>query len=59
MNILVTEEERTVLLDLIENAEQVIIRGVDHADSRAFKDMLRDRLQVLESVKQKIQCDLA
>lgn len=57
MDVKVTEQERTLLLELIENAELETIQGLDHADSRAFKGLLRTRMQLLESVRNKMQDD--
>ena len=51
MNFQVTDEERNVLLELIDGAEQSAILSMDHANSRAFKDVLRDRLRLLEKIK--------
>jgi hypothetical protein len=55
MNIEVTEQEKDILLELIEGAEETAIQGIDHADNRSFKDLLRSRLQLLESIKDKMQ----
>jgi len=55
MNIEVTEQERELILELIDSAEQETIQGVDHADSRAYKDLLRSRLEILESVREKME----
>jgi len=57
MKVDINDLERNLLLELIEGAEQEAIQGMDHADSRVFKDMLRKRLQLLESVKGKIKMD--
>ena len=46
MGLEVTGQERDLLLELIEKAEEEAIQGMDHADSRAFKDVLRNRLRV-------------
>jgi hypothetical protein len=55
MNIEVTEQEREFMLELIDSAEQEMIQGVDHADSRAFKELLRNRLDLLGSVRDKMK----
>jgi hypothetical protein len=57
MTLEITEQERTILLELIESEEREAIQGLDHADTRAFKDLLRGRLKILESVKDKILTD--
>jgi hypothetical protein len=55
MNIEVTEQEKDLLLELIEGAEEAAIQGMDHADNRAFKDLLRTRLKLLESLREKMR----
>jgi hypothetical protein len=55
MNFDLTEQERMLLLELIENAEHAAIQGMDRVDSRSFKDLLRRRLELLESAKDKLQ----
>jgi hypothetical protein len=55
MSFEITEEERHLLLELIERAEEAAIQSLDHADIRSFKDMLRKRLQLLATIKQKIR----
>jgi len=52
MNLEISEQERNVLLDLIENAEKRVIESMAHADSRTFKNVLRTRLELLASVKE-------
>jgi hypothetical protein len=54
VNLEITEQERNLLLQLIENAESAAIQSMDHADSRAFKEVLRNRLELLASIKEKI-----
>ena len=55
MNLEITDLERTLLLQLIESAETATIQSIDHADSHAFKDVLRNRLEILASAKEKIR----
>jgi hypothetical protein len=50
-----TERERALLLELIESAEKAGIHGLGHADSRDFKKLLKKRLEILASLRQKIQ----
>ncbi len=54
MNVEITEQERDLLRELIETAEQAAIQGLDHADKRAYKDLLRSRLRLLESLRERI-----
>jgi hypothetical protein len=55
MNIEVNEQEKALILELIESAEQETIQGIDRADIRAFKTLLRSRLELLESMRDRIQ----
>jgi len=50
-----TKEETDLMSELIESAQQEAIQGINHADSRAFKDLLRKRLELLESANAKLQ----
>ena len=54
MSLDISEEERRLLLELIENEEEAAIQGMDHADCRSFKEILKTRLDLLASVKRKI-----
>jgi len=54
MDLEITEQEKNLLLDLIESGEKETIQGVDHANSRIFKEELRKRLDLLASLRQKI-----
>ena len=55
MNLEINEQERNLLLELIENAENRAIESMAHADSRTFKNVLRTRLELLASLKEKIR----
>jgi putative phosphoribosyl transferase len=54
MNLEISEEERNLLSELIESAEDAAIQSMDHADSRSFKEVLKARLDLLASIKEKI-----
>ena len=49
-----SEEEANLLLELIRSSEEEAIQGMDHADSRSFKDLLRKRLELLATAKEKL-----
>jgi hypothetical protein len=55
MNIELTEADRELLLDLIEEAEERAIQSMDHAETRSFKDILRARLELLGSIEAKVR----
>jgi hypothetical protein len=51
----ITEDEKELLLELINSAEQESIQGLDHSDTRSFKTVLRSKLNMLESLRNKLQ----
>jgi hypothetical protein len=54
MDLKISEQERNLLLELIQGAEESAIQGIDHAYSRSFKDLLRKRLELLATAKEKL-----
>ena len=55
MNIDLTESERELLAEVLEEKQTRMIQEIDHTDTRNFKEMLRTKLEVLESLKQKLE----
>ena len=51
----VTNRERELLLELTEWEQKRVIQELDHADSRDYKAILRERLHVLEELLVKVQ----
>ena len=49
------EDEKRLLMELIDSAEQEGIQGLDHTDARSFKNILRSRLSLLESLRTKLE----
>ena len=54
MNLDITEQERALLLELLDNAEETAIVSMARDEIRAFKDMLRNRLELIALVEEKI-----
>jgi hypothetical protein len=54
MNLDITEKESLLLLELLDNAEETAIESMARADSRAFKDLLRKRLELIASLKEEM-----
>ena len=55
MNIDLTESERELLAEVLEEKQTRMIQEIDHTDTRNFKEMLRTKLELLESLKRKIE----
>jgi hypothetical protein len=54
MELEITNEERDILFELIQAAHREMIQEIDHTDTRDFRQLLQDRLEVLEHVGAKI-----
>jgi hypothetical protein len=46
----ITDPERELLFELIESARREIIQEIDHTDTRNFRTLLKERLELLERV---------
>lgn len=55
MNIELTKDERTLLLEILEEKQNRMIQEIDHTDARHFEDMLKKKLEVLEGFKRKLE----
>lgn len=55
----VTDQERSLLRELVEERQKQIIQELDHTDSRDYRELLRDRLRTLESILAKVQSQAA
>jgi hypothetical protein len=54
MDLEISEQERNLLLELVQDAEAAAIQSMDHADSRSFKNLLRKRMELLATAKEKL-----
>jgi hypothetical protein len=50
----ITDPERELLFELIESAHREIIQEIDHTDTRNFRTLLKERLELLERVGAKL-----
>ena len=50
----ITNSERDVLFELIESAHREMIQEIDHTDTRGFRKLLQNKLELLERVEAKI-----
>ena len=55
MNVELTDTERTLLLEILEEKQKRMIQEIDHTDARDFEDLLRKQLEVLEDFKRKLE----
>jgi hypothetical protein len=55
MTLEITEREQALLLELIEYEQKRFIHELDHTDTRDFKAIVKERLQTLEELLDKLQ----
>jgi hypothetical protein len=49
-----TDAEREFLEEVLEEKQDRMIQEIDHTDTIRFEELLRKKLEVLESLKRKI-----
>ena len=55
MNVELTDEERALLLEILEEKQNRMIQEIDHTDARKFEDLLKKKLEALEAFKGKLE----
>jgi DNA-binding MarR family transcriptional regulator len=55
MTLEITEQERTLLLELIEYEQKRFIHELDHTDRRDYKALVKEKLRTLEQLLDKVQ----
>jgi hypothetical protein len=55
MRLEITDGEKQLLLELVEEEQKRTIQGLDHTDSRDYKAVLKERLSILEVLLRKVQ----
>ena len=46
----ITNLEKDLLFELIESAHREIIQEIDHTDTREFRKLLQEKLELLEQI---------
>jgi hypothetical protein len=54
MKLEITDGERELLHELMEAEQKRLIQELDHADSRDYKALLKERLRLLEELLGKV-----
>jgi hypothetical protein len=49
-----TDQERQLLLELLEAAHKEMIQGIDHTDTREYRELLKQKIALLEELMVKI-----
>ena len=51
----ITEQEREVLLELLETRLTAMLHELHHTDARDYKEALKQRFDLIEALRAKIQ----
>lgn len=54
VNLELTDAEAQFLQEVLEEKQDRMIQEIDHTDTNRFEELLRRKLEVLESLKRKI-----
>lgn len=54
MTLHLTEPERSILLEMIDSAHREKLRELAHTDSTAYKNLLRERIRLVEGLSVKL-----
>jgi len=55
----VSEQETNFLLDLLETKHVALLHELHHTDTNEYKDLLKQRIELLEVLRSKIRASLA
>jgi hypothetical protein len=50
-----TDQEQQLLLELLEAAHKEMIQGIDHTDTRDYRELLKQKTELLEGLIAKIR----
>ena len=50
-----TDEERMLLLELLESKHTAMLHELNHTDARDYRVYLRSRIELLEALKSKVE----
>ncbi len=54
MTVDITDREREFLLELLETKSTALLHEIHHTDARDYKEMLKQRIELLEGLKAKL-----
>ena len=55
MTLNMTDQERMLLLELLESKHTAMLHELNHTDARDYRDYLRSRIELLETLKSKVE----
>lgn len=54
MTLEITAKEKEVLLEILESASKDTLHAIHHTDTHDFKEMLKQRLGIVDNLKEKL-----
>lgn len=54
MTLEITAKEKEVLLEILESVSKETLHAIHHTDTNDFKEMLKQRLETIDGLKEKI-----
>jgi hypothetical protein len=58
MTVDMTDQEREFLLELLETKSTAMLHEMHHTDARDYKEMLKQRMELLEGLRAKLDSKL-
>lgn len=55
MNFEITANEKQLLLEILESVSKETIHGIHHTDTNDYKEMLKQRLETIDNLKEKLE----
>jgi hypothetical protein len=59
MTVDITDREREFLLELLETKSTALLHEIHHTDARDYKEMLKQRMELLEGLRAKLDSSLS
>ncbi len=58
MEIAITTEEKELLIEILQERRDTFLREISRADNRDFKELLRRKEQLVESLLDRVRADI-
>jgi len=55
MTLNITDQERMLLLELLEAKDAAMLHELNHTDAREYKNYVKQRIELLEGLKSKVE----
>lgn len=55
MTLNITDQERVLLLELLEEKNTAMLHELHHTDARDYRDYVKQKIELLEGLKSKVE----